>query len=81
MKPKAREAREHLLKALSALEDPVAYCNQHGHDGYARDAERARFYALGAAKACIEFALRDLGEPIDPFRPLEVGPYIRTIQP
>jgi len=78
MKPKPREAREHLLKALATLEDPESYCKQQGHDKY--DAASVRSFAIGAAKARIEFALQALGEPIDPYRPIESGPYVRADQ-
>lgn len=76
MKSKTREARERLLKALQALENPGAFCKQQNYDtkGYI-GSELA--YTAGAVKSLIEFALRDLGEPIDPFRSLSAGPYVR----
>jgi len=77
MKPKVREARDRLLKALAALEDPKVYCAQNEY-GNVKDLENARVYAAGAAKVLIEFALQDLGEPIDPYRPHEAGPYVRS---
>lgn len=71
MKPKPREAREHLLKALAALEDPQAYCLQNDHlKDDAKDPSRAFSCAVGAAKFWVEFALQTLGEPIDPYRPI-----------
>ena len=68
MSPKPREARKRLLKALAALEDPEAYCTQQGYD-----VTNAHACVVGVAKVMIKFALRDLGEPIDPFRPAGVG--------
>jgi hypothetical protein len=72
MRRKSSEAREHLLKALAALEDPKAFCKQHGNGRYAEDPDTARAYTIGAVKSMIEFALQALGEPIDPFRPTEL---------
>lgn len=69
MKPKPREAREHLLRALAALEYPAEFCMQRGHEANDRASETA--YVAGAARQCIEFALHALGEPIDPWR--EIG--------
>jgi hypothetical protein len=67
-KTNSRQAREHLRHALAALEDPVAYCLKDGQGRYAADDSAARAYATGGAKALIAFALRELGEPINPFK-------------
>lgn len=69
MKPNARQARDHLLKALAALQDPQEYCKQQGHSDYAHDLTAAKSFAIGAAQAMIGFALQALGEPIDTYRP------------
>jgi hypothetical protein len=69
MRPQPKQAREHLLRALKALEDPVAYCKSEGEE---RDAATADAYVAGCVKARIEFALQALGEPINPYRALEV---------
>lgn len=78
MSPKPREARKHLLKALTALEDPKSFCKQHGDERYTNDSAAAQSYTIGAVKTMIEFALRELGEPINPFRPVGSGPYVPT---
>ena len=76
MRPKPGEARERLLKALRALENPGAFCREHGHNTKGDIASESA-YVAGAVKMMIEFALRDLGEPINPFRPFSAGPYVR----
>jgi len=66
MKPKSknRRAREGLLEALRALEDPGAFCRARGFEP--REDTLALAYAAGATKFMIKMALRDLGETIDP---------------
>lgn len=80
MRPKARKARDHLVRALSALEDPQGYCKQQGHDHYTHDLAAAKSFAMGAAQSMIRFALEALGEPIDPFRSHDAGPYVRPTE-
>lgn len=80
MKLKPREAREHLLKALAALDDPQTYCKQNDAEAYANDLGAAKSFVIGAARFRIEFALQLLGEPIDPYRPHEAGPYVRPVK-
>lgn len=74
MRPKPKRARDDLLKALEALQDPVAFCKQRGEQ--VDNSGQAYAFAAGHAKACIEFALQALGEPINPFR-LGDAPYHR----
>jgi hypothetical protein len=74
MRPKPAEARKHLLKALAALQDPMAHRKEHGFE--VTNHGLAVAYAAGAARSRIEFALQALGEPIDPYRPLDSGPYV-----
>lgn len=78
MRPKVSEARDRLVKALTALENPQAYCKQEGY-GDVKDLSNAQAYAVGGAKALIEFALHSLGEPIDPFRSRDT-PYVRPTE-
>ncbi len=66
--PKPREARQHLVEALAALEDPQShYRREVGNSRYADDPVVQQAYAVGAAKALIKFALHKLGEPINPY--------------
>lgn len=72
MRPQPKKARDELVKALEALQDPIGYCRQRGH---APGHEYA--YVAGAVQHRIEIALHALGEPINPHRPHGV-PYHRA---
>jgi hypothetical protein len=66
-----REARKHLLEALAALEDPTSYCTQHGYS-----VVEAYPCVVGAVRFLVRLALRDLGEPINPYQHLKPIPQV-----